>query len=564
MPYDLVVRNGMVVDGSGAPGAVRDVAVVGGRIAEVGPGIGKGRREVDAEGLVVTPGFIDGHTHMDAQVFWDSLGTSPCWQGVTTTVMGNCGFTLAPVNPSRNDLVVRNLERAEDISAVAMAEGIRWSWEHFGEYLDAVDRLPKAINYAAYVGHSALRTWAMGERAFVETATPDDLQTMAQELRDALRAGAVGFSTSRNQSHETADERPIASRLADWGEIRQLAGVAAEFPSRVFELSLDIEAVKARGSADQRRFFDQLRDLACETGLCVMFGVVPSLFADDLFELIDETTALGGSMLGQTHSIGIWLVTSFLTRTPFDALDGWRAVRSLPLAEQREALTRPDVRQRLVHEAHNGQYPRVVGAEAPKPDFDTFRTFDDPIRLSAPVSELARAQGVDPVEFIIDRALASDFQQMFMQPVVPWDGSRLESFMRHPRTVMTFSDSGAHVSQQVSPIQTFLLGHWVRERQAFRLEDAVRMITKVPADAWGFGDRGLVREGYAADLNLIDLEAVGPTLPEVAEDLPGGARRLLQRATGIRRTIVGGEVVFEDGFHTGALPGQLLRAAAGW
>jgi N-acyl-D-aspartate/D-glutamate deacylase len=540
---------------------VQDVAVANGRIIDVGRASGKAHREVDAEGMVVTPGFIDGHTHMDAQVFWDPLGTSPCWQGITSVVMGNCGFTLAPVDPARNDLVVRNLERAEDISADAMAAGIRWSWEHFSEYLDAVERLPKAINYASYIGHSALRTWAMGERAFQETASADDLETMAKELHEALRAGAVGFSTSRNQTHETADERPIASRLAEWGEIRNLASIVAEYPSRVFELSLDIEATKASGTPDQRRFFEQLRDLACDTGLCVMFGVVPSLFADDLFSLIDETRDRGGKMLGQTHSIGIWLVTSFLTQMPFDRLEVWRDIRSLPLPEQRKRLLQPEIRRRLVHAAHHGDYPRVVGAEPPKPDFETFRPLDDPIAMSPTVAELARREGVDPVEFIIDRVLASDFTQLFMQPVVPWDGSRIEAFMRHPQTVMTFSDSGAHVSQQVSPIQTFLLGHWVRERQSFSLEEAVRMITSDPARAWGFADRGLIRPGYAADLNLIDAAEVGPTLPEVAADLPGGAKRLMQRATGINMTIVGGRVVFEEGAHTGEYPGQVIRAA---
>ena len=219
MPYDVVIRNGMVVDGSGLAGYPADVGIVGDRIATIGRITERGGQEVDADGLVVTPGFIDGHTHMDAQVFWDELGSNSCYHGVTTVVMGHCGFTLAPAPPEQRALVVRNLERAEDISGAAMAAGIDWTWTTFSQYLDAVDRRPKAVNYAANIGHSALRTYAMGERAFTGEATADDLEVMARELAQAMRAGAYGFTTSRTRQHETSDDRPVASRLASWDEV---------------------------------------------------------------------------------------------------------------------------------------------------------------------------------------------------------------------------------------------------------------------------------------------------------------------------------------------------------
>src|SRR5688572_32360462 len=236
MSYDLVIKNGVVIDGSGMPRYRGDVGVVGGRIAAVGRIRESAREVIDADGQVVAPGFVDGHTHMDAQVFWDPLGSCSCWHGVTTVVMGHCGFTLAPSSAEQRHLVVRNLERAEDISGAAMAAGIDWTWTTFAEYLDAIDRLPKGINYAANIGHSALRTYAMGERAFTDEATVDDQRAMADELRNALRAGAYGFTTSRTHHHETSDNRPVASRIASWEEVRDLVRVMGDLGVGVFQL----------------------------------------------------------------------------------------------------------------------------------------------------------------------------------------------------------------------------------------------------------------------------------------------------------------------------------------
>src|SRR5579875_3359876 len=237
MEYDLVIRNGTVIDGSGMARYRADVGIAGGKIAEIGRIRASAREIIDADGHVVAPGIIDGHTHMDAQVFWDALGTSSCWHGVTSVVMGNCGFSLAPCGERDKHLVMRNLERAEDIAREAMEAGITWSWETFAQYLDAVERTPKGINYAAYMGHSALRTYVMGERAFTDEATPDDLQAMKREVRDAIRAGAIGFTTSRTRNHQTPDHKPVASRLANWEEVRQLVSVLGELNAGVFEIA---------------------------------------------------------------------------------------------------------------------------------------------------------------------------------------------------------------------------------------------------------------------------------------------------------------------------------------
>jgi N-acyl-D-amino-acid deacylase len=248
MAYDLVIRNGVVIDGSGMPRYRGDVGVSGGRIAAIGRIRESAREVIDAEGQVVAPGFVDGHTHMDAQVFWDPLGTCSCWHGVTSVVMGNCGFTLAPCAKPDRHLVVKNLERAEDIAGAAMDAGIDWTWTTYPEFLGALDALPKGINYAGYVGHSALRTFAMGERAFEKAASEDDLRVMERELRNAMTAGAMGFTTSRSPSHETPDRRPVASRVATWDEVRRLVGVMGEMNAGIFEIAGDSAATRP-GSA---------------------------------------------------------------------------------------------------------------------------------------------------------------------------------------------------------------------------------------------------------------------------------------------------------------------------
>jgi N-acyl-D-amino-acid deacylase len=561
MSYDLVVRNGTVVDGSGLARYRGDVAVRHGRIAAIGRIKERGRREIDAEGHVVAPGFIDGHTHMDAQIAWDPLGTSSCWHGVTSVVMGNCGFTLAPARATERHLVVRNLERAEDISAEAMAQGITWTWETYPEYLDALDQLPKGINYAGYVGHSALRTWAMGERAFEAEATAEDLEVMARELRDALRAGAIGFTTSRTFNHQTSDDRPVASRLASWDEVAALVGVMGEAGAGIFELAGEDVG---RDAGRQDEYYGRLRRLAVETGVPFTFGVASGRKAQGehrkLLELLDRTADEGGVMFGQAHAREFNVVLSFKTQIPFDALAEWKEFRSWPLAEQRTALRDPSMRAGLLDAARSGSWAKGVGAEARKPEYDWIRVMDSPLPPWRSVADVAAERGIDPAECMLDLATESDFEQFFLQPILNGDQDVVLEILRHPRCIPTFSDSGAHVSQLMdSSIPTHVLGHWTRERQAFTLEEAVRKLTSMPAGMWGFHDRGLVREGMTADLCVFDPDTVGPAMPSVVNDLPGGSTRLVQRSVGITATVVNGEVLTEHGEHTGAYPGQVLR-----
>jgi N-acyl-D-aspartate/D-glutamate deacylase len=564
MAFDVVIRNGVVVDGSGFGAYRAAVGIVGDRIARIGTIRERGAQEIDAEGHVVTPGFIDGHTHMDAQVFWDARGANSCWHGVTTVVMGNCGFTLAPVRSDARELVVRNLERAEDIDPRALADGIEWSWETFAEYLDAVDRLPKSIHYAANIGHSALRTFVMGERAFTDPATDDDLAAMERELADALAAGAVGFTTSRSEHHETSDDRPVASRIATWDELVRLVQVMAD--AGVGMLEGGAEGVLTPDPEVRAQVVDRVLELAASTGVPITNGIIATdPGGREQLELLDRTAAAGGRMIGQSHCRGINVLLSFKTRLPFDLLPEWQSVRTLPLPEQRRALSDPATREQLAAAAMHGDYTRWrgIGAMPRKPDFDGIRVYERGLPPNPTIAEVARARGVSPAAAMIDLALESDFEVLFIQPsLYPQDETVLLEVLRHPRTVMTFSDSGAHLSQICdSSIQTHLLGYWVREREEFTLEDAVRMLTFAPATAWGFGDRGLLREGMLADVNVFDPATVGPAVPEVVTDLPGGGNRLSQKADGFRATLVAGEITILDGQPTGATPGQLARSA---
>ena len=564
MPYDLVIKNGTVIDGSGLPRYRADVAVRHGRIAAIGRIREAAREVIDADGQVVTPGFVDGHTHMDAQIFWDPMGTCSCWHGVTTVVMGNCGFTLAPCAKTERHLVVRNLERAEDIAAEAMDAGIDWTWTTFPEFLDRVDSLPKGINYAGYIGHSALRTYVMGERAFEKEAGEDDLRAMERELRDALRAGAIGFTTSRSPSHETPDRRPVASRLAAWDEVRRLVRVMGDMNAGVFELAGE----RAGGDPERLRDYHvRLRDLAVETGRPITWGLFSRRDEPDLWRtylaLLEETAARGGRMFAQVHSRALTVVLSFKTNLPFDRLPVWRELRALPLEQQKVRLREPELRRRLVEAARERDERRPIGAEARPASYEWIFVMDSAEGPHRSVAAVARERGVDPVEAIIDLALEKDLDRFFLQPIANENQDHALELMKHPRTVVTFSDSGAHVSQIMdASLQTHLLSHWVRAKQALPLEQAVRMLSFEPATHWGFADRGLIRAGMVADLLVLDPDTIAPEMPEVVRDLPAGARRLTQRARGIAATVVNGEVVLRDGKPTGALPGQLLRAGA--
>src|SRR5579884_3631116 len=326
MSLDLLIRNGTVVDGSGGPRYRADIGVAGGRIVEIGRIRAPARRTIDADGLIVAPGFIDGHTHMDAQVAWDRLGSCSCWHGVTSVVMGNCGFALAPCKPADREWFARCLTAVEDIPTEAMLAGIDWTWESFPEYLATVERLPKALNYGMYIGHSALRMYAMGRRGLEEEANDDDLRLMVHAVAEAVRAGALGFSTSRATTHVTPDGTPVASRIAAWEEIDRLVGAMAALDAGIFQIGPDIS-----GGAAQREFLARLKRVALESGRPVMFGMLSTRQGvepnpwDYQLRVMDETVAAGGRMYGQATTRSINAVFSLKSYLPFDVLPGWKA-----------------------------------------------------------------------------------------------------------------------------------------------------------------------------------------------------------------------------------------------
>lgn len=562
MNYDLIIKNGAIIDGSGAARFNADVGIKDGIITTVGKVEGSATEVIDAKGQVVTPGFIDGHTHMDAQISWDPLGTCSVWHGITTVVMGNCGFTLAPCAAKDKHLVVRNLERAEDISGAAMEAGIDWTWETYPQYLDALEALPKGINYSGYVGHSALRTYAMGERAFTDEATDADMAIMKKELADSIRAGAIGFSTSRTRNHQTPEGRPVSSRLASWDEVKELVGVMSELDAGIFEIASE-EA--GRDPEAQREYQVRLRDLAVESGRPVTWGMFSARRAPDIwppyFDLLNETAKMGGTMFAQVHSRALNVLMSFETRLPFDKFPVWKEFRQLSLTEQKAGLQDPAMRARLVESASaSHQETQGVGAEMRRPDYNWLLVMDTIEGPHRTVADIAEEMHRDPVDAMIEIALQHDMKVFFRQPLFNENQDHVLEMMRHPRSVVTFSDSGAHVSQIMdSSLQTHVLAHWVREEKAFTLEEAIKMITHDTGAAWGFDDRGLIKEGMAADINVFDPDTISPLMPEVKHDLPTGARRLVQKAEGISSTIVNGVVLMRNGEHTGTYPGKLLR-----
>jgi N-acyl-D-aspartate/D-glutamate deacylase len=567
MDFDTIIRGGTIVDGSGKPRFSGDVAIHDGRIVEIGRIAGTAGRTIDADGLIVAPGFIDGHTHMDAQVAWDPLGSCSCWHGVTSVVMSNCGFALAPCKPSDRDWYARCLSAVEDIPTEAMAAGIDWTWETFPEYLATVERLPKAINYGMYIGHSALRMYVMGERALSEKATEDDMARMAAAVQEALKAGAMGFSSSRASTHVTPDDTPVASRIAEWEEIDRILAAMAALDAGIFQIGPDIAS-----GPRHRIFLERLRKVALDYKRPIMFGVLATKQGDDptpwnyQTKYIDETVAAGGRMYGQGTTRSINAIFSLKSYLPFDVLPAWRQIRALPIDEQKKRLQDPAVRRELVA-AEEKMKPRdktfqgggAATTDPRKPDYANLfalkgTDWDDPT-----VDQLAKARGQHPVEVMIDLSVR-DENQIYVQPLVNESPDDVLGILKHPRTLATFSDSGAHVCQEMgSSLQTHFLSYWVRKRGAFTLEQAIKKLTHDNAEAWDLKDRGQVREGFRADLVLFEEDRIRPILPTVEKDLPGGARRLVQKAEGIRATLVNGAVAFENGEATGARQGAVLK-----
>ena len=569
MSFNLLIKNGTVVDGSGMPRFKADVGVKDGKVTEIGRIKAPAEKTVDADGMIVAPGFIDGHTHMDAQVAWDPLGSCSCWHGVTSVVMGNCGFALAPCKPEAREWFAQCLEAVEDIPTEAMLEGINWNWETFPEYLANVEALPKGINYASYIGHSALRMYTMGERALDQEASEDDLKAMAHSVREAMMAGAMGLSTSRASTHIRPDGGPVASRIGNWHEIEVLVDAMSELNAGIFQIGPDVS-----GGVAQRAFMEELRKIAVGSGRPVMFGTLSTSQGDNpnpwtyQYEWMEEVVAAGARVFGQGTTKSINAIFSAKSYLPFDFLPTWNEIRALSLAEQKVRFQDPELRARLVAE-EAGMKPKgtdfqgggAATTDPRKPDYaNIFPMFD--IKWDDPsIADLSKARGQGPVEVMMDLIIENE-DLAFVQPLVNEKPDDVLGMLKNPRTLATFSDSGAHVCQEMgSSLQTHMLSYWVRQREAFTLEEAVRKLTFDNASAWEMHDRGLIRTGMNADIVVFDADTIQPRLPTVETDLPGGARRLVQKADGIAATIVNGAVTLEHGEATGALPGHVIKGA---
>lgn len=555
MSYDLVIRNGTVVDGSGMSRFRADVGVINDKIAKIGRIRDKGKKEIDAEGHFVTPGFIDGHTHVDAQICWDSMAGSDPWHGVTTLLMGNCSFSVAPCKEVDKDLVFRSLERSEDVPREALLQGVNWGWETFGEYLDALDALPKGVNFASLVGHSALRTYVMGDRAFEEAASDDDLEAMCRELKSSIDAGAFGWSSSRRTAHLTSDDKPIASRQATWDELYALANAAGGGVLQGLGGSQPQE--------DEKIVRKNLQKLALESGCLLLESGIRNSDVERL-PYWAESTQMGARMMGFVRPKRFELIIGLRLNFPYDTLESWKPVRALPIAEQQEIFRNPERRAALVHDALTLPSGSMVGAEARPPIYDRMYLLNEMVGPRPTVADIAKERGVTPVDAIIDLSLETDFQQLFTQPdddLTELSDEALLTMLRHPNTVMAGSDVGAHTTQCLdADFPTTLLGKWVRQREAFTWEEAVRMLTFDPASVWGFHNRGLLREGAFADIAIFDPATIAPGAPYVDYCLPNGGAQIRSESIGMHSVVVGGVEVLRDNVASAERPGKILRA----
>jgi N-acyl-D-amino-acid deacylase len=557
--HDLVIRGGTVVDGTGAPRYRADVGVADGRIVEVGRVSGRGVEEVDADGLFVTPGFVDNHTHLDAQICWDPLGPAAP-HGVTSVVVGNCGIAVAPCHDAaeREIFIMPALEIAEDVHRPTIEAAVEWRWETFADYLSVLGGLPKGVNIGANVGHGALRSYVMGDRAYDPAgATDDDIRAMCHELDAAMGAGALGFTSMLPGSGLFSYYGDIDPREMD---PRIVCGMASR--PEVAALS-EVLGRNARGAISLGgAHWDDAVQLSSDTGLPVVMVFGNGRPTPEVtLQTFDDALERGALMIPGVSARPQTSVIGFRARLPFDALPVWSELRTRPIDAQRAALLDPVQRERLVHVARTAEYPKVHGLGARPPDWARLSILDRPLPPFRTVAERAAELGADPYDVFLDLSLETDLHQLFSQPVTH-DHSRegwLE-LLRHPRSVISQNDTGAHTAQAADWVMpTWFLGYWVRQEQEFTWEQAVRMFTSDPASVWGgLGGRGVVREGAPADLNVFDPETVSPAIPDADDRLPGGGKRITCDAVGMAATVVGGALTFRDGRPTGALPGTVL------
>jgi N-acyl-D-aspartate/D-glutamate deacylase len=554
--HDLIIRGGTVLDGTGGPARTADVAVTDGTITEVGRVDGRAAQELDADGLLVTPGLVDIHVHYDGQATWDDRLIPSAWHGVTTVVAGNCGVGFAPVRPTDQDRLIQLMEGVEDIPGAALHEGLPWTWQSFPQFLDALDGRRYDVDLATHVPHGALRLNVMGERgAQREMATPEDIEAMAALAREAVEAGAIGFSTSRTRNHRSSTGELTPTLTADADELLGIARAVGATGTGVLQVVSDFDDVDAE--------FGLFRSMAEASGRPLSFslaGVDPQKYPRQL-QLLDAANADGVRMRGQAaaRAIGI-LVGLQCTVNPLAGNPVWQEIAGLSVAEQARAMAEPSFKERFLAAAERplGGADRMFELGDP-PDYEP-----DP---SSSIEARAAREGRTPLDLAYDLFAQDEGRTFLYVPIINWFDGTLDGvgeMLAHPHTVPGLSDGGAHVGTICdASFPTTFLSLWGRDRERGRLDLAylVRQHTKDTAETVGLLDRGVLAPGYRADVNLIDFEALRPRRPEMRHDLPAGGKRLLQRADGYHATIVKGEVTYRNGEPTDTLPGRLLRGA---
>jgi N-acyl-D-amino-acid deacylase len=561
--HELVVRNAVIVDGTGADRFGGDVAVDDtGRILEVGEVSGRGRREIDADGCLVTPGWVDIHTHYDGQATWDPEMTPSSWHGVTTVVMGNCGVGFAPVRPGGESFLIELMEGVEDVPGTALHEGIDWQWESFPEYLDALASMPRTVDVAAQVPHAALRAYVMGERAH-EDPGADEITAMADLAEQGLRAGAVGITTSRTILHRSRHGL-VPGTTAPPDELLALGEALGRAGHGVFELVSD-----AQGAEPDRTW---MTELARRTGRTVTYALAQAPYApEDYRDALADAEILAGEGLHVVPQVACrptgMLFGLQSSLHPFTTHPTYRALSGLPLAERVARLGEPEVRARLL--AEEPATGNAIARSLMTRWTQMFPLGDPPEYeppASASVAAVAEASGREPQEVVLDWLLERSGQAFLFAPLASYvdhDHNAIREMMVHPRTVLGLSDGGAHCGLICdASMPTSLLTHWARDRrrgERLGLEHVVNLQTARTASVYGFIDRGTIEPGKRADLNVIDFDGLRLHSPEMVFDLPAGGRRLVQRVDGYRCTVLAGQVTYEDGKPTGARPGTLVR-----
>ena len=554
--FDLVIRDAMLVDGLGAPPRRGGVAVKDGRIVEIGRILGSAREIVDGDGLALMPGIIDNHTHYDAQLTWDPWASPSPALGVTTAIIGNCGFTIAPCRARDRERVMKNLTQVEGMSLEVLRAGVRWDFETVPQYLDMLERQGAALNVAVFAGHSSIRTYVMGEAATERTATEAEVASMKKIVLEAMHAGAVGFSTSTSPAHNGEGGKPMPSRLADEREMQALTGALKDSGRGVFMLT--------KGGHTGIPF---LETLAAESGRPVIVAALlhssanPDAVFHDL-QKIQEANERGHRLVGAVSCCPLAMEFTLHSPYVFEGLQAWQP--ALPLKDAlfkeklREKAFRDALRAELATPAHfrlfNGQWQQVQVLESKKKDLE-----------QRSIADLARAAGKDPLDFMLDTALEEDLDTMFSALLLNSDEAAVGRMLKHPSSLVSLSDAGAHLTFfNDAGFGLHLLGHWVRSRGVLTLADAVRRLTGQPAQLFGVGERGALKVGYHADLMLFDPATVGRGPKRRVFDLPGGHPRLTTAALGVHGVWVNGcRVAGKDGaLDPGKLPGRLLREFA--